>query len=168
MNKLYYTIVLLIIFSINNAFSQGPNCAGTRPFCASGPSLTFQNSTGTTAETGINYECLGSQPNPAWFFMQIGVAGNINFQVSQATNGGTPIDVDYILWGPFPGPIDPNLPFPYCGPAFLNPPSSVSCSFSAAAIENFTILNAQVGQIYVVLLTNFSGQAGNITVTQTN
>jgi len=168
MKKIYYYLLLVNILSINYIFSQGSSCANTDAFCAGGSALTFQNSTGTTSESGINYECLGSQPNPAWFYMQIGTAGPINFQINQATNSGNPIDVDYILWGPFPGPIDTTLPFPYCGSTYLNPASSVSCSFSAAAQESFTIANAQVGQIYVVLLTNYSGQAGNITVTQTN
>ncbi|MGL2964296.1 hypothetical protein ACSVH2_10800, partial [Flavobacterium sp. RSB2_4_14] len=160
MKNIYFFLLLFNLLTVNSIFSQGANCASSDAFCAGGSALTFPNSTGTTSETGIDYECLGSQPNPAWFYMQIGVAGNINFQISQATNGGTPIDVDYILWGPFPAPT--------CGPADLNPTTSVSCSFSAAAVENFTILNAVVGDIYVVLLTNYSGQAGNITVTQTN
>ncbi|MFY8010084.1 MAG: hypothetical protein ACOVNW_10295, partial [Flavobacterium sp.] len=160
MKKIYFYLLVISLFTIQAGFSQGANCAGSEAFCAGGSSLTFQNSTSTTSETGIDYECLGSQPNPAWFYMQIGVSGNINFQISQATTGGNPIDVDYIVWGPFAAPS--------CGSANLNPTTSVSCSFSAAAVENFTLPNAQVGQIYVVLLTNYSGQAGNITVTQTN
>ncbi|WP_412463881.1 T9SS type B sorting domain-containing protein [Flavobacterium mekongense] len=160
MKKIYFYLFVISSFTIQAVFSQGANCASSDAFCAGGSSLTFQNSTGTTTETGIDYECLGSQPNPAWFYMQIGISGNINFQISQATNGGNPIDVDYIVWGPFATPS--------CGAANLNPATSVSCSFSAAAVENFTLPNAQVGQIYVVLLTNYSGQAGNITVTQTN
>ncbi|MCA6423354.1 MAG: hypothetical protein IM568_11110, partial [Flavobacterium sp.] len=160
MKHIYIYLILLNFLTVNVAFSQGANCASSEAFCAGGSTLTFPNSTGTTSEAGIDYECLFSQPNPAWFFMQIGTAGNINFQINQSTNGGNPIDVDYILWGPFPGPV--------CGPANLNPTTSVSCSFSAAAVENFSILNAVVGDVYVVLLTNFSGQAGNITVTQTN
>ncbi|MEM0543564.1 hypothetical protein WFZ85_13150, partial [Flavobacterium sp. j3] len=160
MKKFYIFYIFITLLTTHLAFSQGANCAASDAFCAGGSALTFPNSTGTAAEAGIDYECLGSQPNPAWFYMQIGVAGTINFQISQATNAGNPIDVDYILWGPFSGPV--------CGPANLNPTTSVSCSFSAAAVENFTIANAVVGDVYVVLLTNFSGQAGNITVTQTN
>ncbi|MBP8157332.1 MAG: hypothetical protein KAX93_03055, partial [Flavobacterium sp.] len=160
MKKIYVYLLLINLFTISTVFSQGADCASSAAFCAGGSGLTFQNSTGTTTETGINYECLGSQPNPAWFYMQISVAGNISFQISQATNGGSPIDVDYIVWGPFASPV--------CGATNLNPTTSVSCSFSAAAVENFTLPNAQVGEVYVVLLTNYSGQAGNITVTQTN
>ncbi|MFN3969694.1 MAG: hypothetical protein ACK4HO_12380, partial [Flavobacterium sp.] len=167
MKKNYIYLLLISLFSISTAFSQGASCAGSEAFCAGGSGLTFQNSTGTTTETGINYECLGSQPNPAWFFMQISQAGNLNFLISQTSNGGNPIDVDFIVWGPFPGPIDPDSPFPYCGATNLNPTTSVDCSFSAAAVENFDLINAQVGQIYVVLLTNFSGQAGQISLTQT-
>ena len=70
MKKKYIYLLLISLFSIGTAFSQGANCAGSDAFCAGGAGLTFQNSTGTTTETGINYECLGSQPNPAWFFME--------------------------------------------------------------------------------------------------
>ncbi|MFN7675152.1 PKD domain-containing protein, partial [Flavobacterium sp.] len=168
MKHIYIYLILLNLLTINFAFSQGANCASSAAFCAGGSTLTFPNSTGTTAEAGIDYECLASQPNPAWFFMQIGSAGTIDFEISQISNGGNPIDVDYIIWGPFPGPIDTTQPFPYCGPTFLNPTTSGSCSYSPAAVEDFGILNAVVGDVYVVLLTNFSGQAGNITVTQTN
>ena len=160
MKKNYYYLILVILFSINNAFSQGATCGDASPFCAGGSALTFPNSTGTTSEAGIDYECLFSQPNPSWFYMQIGLAGNIDFHISQADNGGTPRDVDFIVWGPFATPV--------CGPTNLNPSTSVDCSFSAAPDEYFTLTNAQVGQVYMVLLTNYSGAAGNITLTQTN
>ena len=122
MKKFYIFYIFITLLTTHLAFSQGANCAARDALWAGGSDLTFPNSTGTAAEAGIDYECLGSQPNPAWFYMQIGVAGTINFQISQATNAGNPIDVDYILWGPFSGPV--------CGPANLNPTTSVSCSFS--------------------------------------
>ncbi|WP_264521814.1 T9SS type B sorting domain-containing protein [Flavobacterium sp. N1994] len=160
MKKIYCYLLIFSLFSINNIFSQGASCGASTAFCAGGSALTFPNSTGTTAQTDVNYDCLGTQPNPAWFYMQIGLAGNIDFHISQVDNGGTPRDVDFIAWGPFTTPA--------CGPANLNPSSEVACSYSIAADEFFTIPNAQVGEIYVVLLTNYHGTAGHITLTQTN
>ncbi|HNP33331.1 MAG TPA: hypothetical protein PKN96_08565, partial [Flavobacterium sp.] len=160
MKKIYFYLLFVVLFSINKAFSQGANCAGATAFCAGGSALTFQNSTNTSAQSGIDYECLGSQPNPAWFYMQISIAGNLDFHISQTDNGGTPRDVDFIAWGPFSASS--------CGSANLNPSTSVDCSFSPDPDEYFTITNAQVGQIYMVLLTNYSNQPGHITLTQTN
>jgi large repetitive protein len=169
--KKIFTVILFSFFLFNynqNLFAQGANCASATGFCAGGSSLTFQNSTNTTAQNGINYECLITRPNPAWFFLQVGSSGTLNFEVSQESNNGSPIDVDYLLWGPFPGPIDPDQPMPYCGAGFLNPNTSISCSYSVLSVENFTITNAQQGEIYIVLLTNFDNVPGSITLTQTN
>jgi hypothetical protein len=79
MKHIYTYLILLNLLTVNVAFSQGANCASSAAFCAGGSTLTFPNSTGTTTEQDVDYECLASQPNPAWFFMQIGTAGNINF-----------------------------------------------------------------------------------------
>ncbi|MEL6989892.1 MAG: hypothetical protein AAGK97_18940, partial [Bacteroidota bacterium] len=72
---------------------------------------------------------------------------------------GTPLDVDFIAWGPFTDPIDA------C--ENLNPSTSVDCSYSIAAVETFTIPNAMVGEIYIVLITNFNGDPGFISLGQT-
>ncbi|MFZ4671995.1 MAG: hypothetical protein ACOYLT_08285, partial [Flavobacterium sp.] len=158
--KNIYFCLLFSLLSNNIVFSQGANCASADPFCAGGAGLTFQNSTGTTAVQDVDYECLLTQKNPAWFFMQIDNPGEITFQISQTNNSGVGIDVDYICWGPFSAPV--------CGPTSLNPGTSISCGYSIATIENFTITNALAGEFYVILLTNYEDEPGSITVTQTN
>ncbi|MBA3972288.1 MAG: hypothetical protein H0X46_09130, partial [Bacteroidetes bacterium] len=65
MKKLLLLAVLFLFCNIRS-FSQG-TCATAAPFCtASG--TTFPASTSTTAPVGPNYGCLGSQPNPAWYY----------------------------------------------------------------------------------------------------
>lgn len=143
-----------------------PGCIDADPFC-SDDGLIFENvSDGSTAQEGIDYECLGSQPNPSWFFLEIEEAGDLDLEIVQNTEFdadgnpiGTPLDVDFIAWGPFDS-VDAG-----CGN--LNPSTSVDCSFSAAPIENFTIPNAMVGELYIVLITNFNGSAGFISLGQT-
>src|SRR5690606_131015 len=44
----------------------------------------------------------------------------------------------------------------------------VDCSYDSAHTETMTINNAQSGEIYMVLLTNFNGSAGFIKLIQTN
>ena len=80
MKKRYFLFLILFsVFFINNVFSQGSTCSAAQPFCA-GSNLTFANTTGvpSTGSPG----CLGSIPNPAWFFLQIGNGGNLNFTIS--------------------------------------------------------------------------------------
>ncbi len=153
-------------FELSITCNPPPSCANAEPLCSQ-EGLIFENtSDGSSAEDGIDYECLFSQPNPNWFYLEIAEAGNLDLEIVQNTsfdeNGnptGTPLDVDFIAWGPFESADAA------CGN--LNPTTSVDCSFSAAAIETFQIPNAQVGEVYLLLITNFNGSAGFISVGQT-
>jgi len=100
MKKIYLLFLLINLFSINTAFSQGSTCATAQPFCAGGSALTFPNTTGVPSPG--NLSCLGSTPNPAWFYLQIEDPGTLIFLIQQFDLGGTPRDVDFIAWGPFP------------------------------------------------------------------
>jgi gliding motility-associated-like protein len=162
-------------------------CFGSEPFCAPGPgeALIFPNvddSSNTEADPNLsNYGCLFTQPNPVWYFMQIEDSGELVFEIVQNTsfdaNGnpnGQPLDVDFIAWGPFTdidfcnnldscdncgsNTFDNNYPYG----------NVVDCSYSAAPVETFTIPNAQAGEIYAVLITNFNGDPGFISLGQTN
>jgi gliding motility-associated-like protein len=145
-------------------------CFGADPFCApdEGEALIFENvSDGSSAPPGIDYDCLGSQPDPVWFFLQIEESGDLDFEIVQNTQfdavgnpTGAPLDVDFIAWGPFDNTQDA------CNDLSQN--TQVGCSFSAAPIENFSITNAQEGEIYIVLITNFDGAPGFISLGQTN
>lgn len=140
-------------------------CLEAMPFCAD-EGLIFENTTDAgSAPDFIDYECLGTQPNPSWFFLEIGQAGDLDLEIVQDTQFdadgnpiGTALDVDFIAWGPFTEVT--------AACADLNPSTSVDCSFSANAVENLTIPNAQVGEIYIVLITNFSNDPGFISLGQ--
>ncbi|WP_353779907.1 PKD domain-containing protein, partial [Winogradskyella sp. 3972H.M.0a.05] len=132
-------------------------CAGALPIC-SGIENVPSPTGDATAESGIDYDCLGSQPDPRWYFLQTSdTPGNLFFTLTQYTGQnqtGTGIDVDFIIWGPFSEPV--------CGPENLNSSTQVDCSFSAAAIEQITILNAPANSYYMLLITNFAQSAGFI------
>lgn len=148
-----------------HVFSQGATCGQAEPFCSNPGSnqIIFPNtSSGISAEVGPNYGCLATQPNPAWYFLQIGNDGDLDLRISQNTQAdgsGTDLDVDFICWGPF---TDTNV----CDGADLSAANTIGCSFSPLAVENFTIPNAQRGEIYLVLITNFSALPGFITLDQ--
>ena len=133
--------------------------------------------------------CLYSTPNPSWNIIQIGDSGTIDIQIVQNTefdeNGnptGNGLDVDFVLWGPFdseqnfcadeildqgcPDPAD--CPNNTTNPDFYPSGNIVDCSYSANNVENLTINNALTGEIYVLLVTNYSNNAGTIQIEQTN
>ena len=133
--------------------------------------------------------CLYSTPNPSWNIIQIGDSGTIDIQIVQNTefdeNGnptGNGLDVDFVLWGPFDseqnfcadGVLDQGCPDPAdcpnntTNPNFYPSGNIVDCSYSANNVENLTINDAQSGEIYVLLVTNYSNNAGTIQIEQTN
>ncbi len=172
--------LILIAFSFINTSLFAQSAAGGStfedavPFCTNDPVFStpfeacFAGSTDSScsnvAEAGPDYGCLGSQPSPTWYFLQIGQDGDIDFQITQNTaidDDGTPtgtgLDVDYIIWGPF-SDID----------VFdqLTAENIESCSFSSAAVEFPTITGAQEGDFYVFMVTNFSNVAAEIFIEQ--
>jgi subtilisin-like proprotein convertase family protein len=80
--------------------------------------------------------------------------------ISQQTNAGLGIDVDFVAWGPFASQSA------MC--AGISAANIVDCSYSTDAVESFTITNAQAGEWYMVLITNYSNSAGTINFTQIN
>ena len=167
MKKTYFLFAFLLIS--NFVFSQDSICdigAG----CSDTP-LVFPNTVGVpNSETGPDYGCLGSQPNPAWYFLGFDEAGDIDIQISQVDSTGTPQDVDYICYGPFNDPFIAcnNLSILNSANITTNNFGTQQCSYSTAAVENLDLDNVQIGDFYILLITNFSDIQGDITMTQTN
>ncbi len=154
-------------------------CENAENFCSDGGALTSPNIIGIPDPTDI--ACLFSAPNPTWNIIQIGDPGLIEIEINQTSDAGVGLDVDFVLWGPFTsltdacGNLDLGCPNPggdcptnVFDPNFYPFGNIMDCSYSAAATENLTIDNALAGEIYILLVTNFSNDPGNITITQTN
>ncbi|MBQ0738617.1 gliding motility-associated C-terminal domain-containing protein [Aquimarina celericrescens] len=159
-------------------YEQGNvTCEDVAPFCApfdnagNPEPLVFANGyyylQEFTAEDGPDYGCLGSEPNPAWFYLQVDQTGDLEFEIVQNTafdgNGnpiGDQLDVDFIVYGPF-SELDGN-----CGD--LTSANIVDCSYSASAVEDMILPGADAGDIYLVLITNFNQSPGYISLVQTN
>jgi gliding motility-associated-like protein len=144
------------------------DCSDASAFCGE-TGLVYTNSVGVPSYGSIG--CLGTSPNPSWYFMQVSQSGNLNFQISQVNAAGAGIDVDYIIWGPFtPAEFATSCNDLYDFPDGNTtiPNNIASCSYSFVSVENFTITNAVLNDIYIVLITNFSGNPGTVTFTQTN
>ncbi len=141
----------------NNNCNIASSCTSANSLC-NALGIPFANTVGIVDNTSVN--CLGSTPNPTWFYLPISGAGTINLQIVQNNNMGGLLDVDYIVYGPFTDPVTP------CGNPNLLLNSVVSCSYSSSAIESPIIPNAQPGQYYLMMVTNFSNQPGIITITE--
>lgn len=155
------TLILTIISAISftSAIAQeeciggeNPDCNSAQGFCTEMPDVTYCN---IQSPNLGRYSCLGSTPNAMWLYMQVEQSGVIDVTVSQTSNAGRPIDVDFALYGPYTslaqgcGTIGPNTP-------------TVDCSYSASATEQVNIEQAQQGEFYVLLVTNYNGAAGSV------
>ncbi|MEX1188858.1 MAG: CUB domain-containing protein [Bacteroidia bacterium] len=136
-------------------------CDDALPFCSEA-GQTFPAATNAQSEFGSGIGCLGSTPNPAWYFLRIEDTGPIDMQI-QANS-----DIDFICWGPF---SEIEWQNGVCN-TILDPvwaddnANIIDCSYSATNNEDFDIANAISGEYYVVLITNFSNQAQDISFTQ--
>lgn len=147
--NLLQTLIIIVLSSV--AIGQvNPGASCDQAGCSANgsyPSLTGVPSMGT-------FGCLGSTPNANWVAIGVSANGNIDITLTQ---GG---DVDFAAYGPFSSvaagcPIGPGTP-------------QVDCSFSASSTEYINIPNAQVGQVYIILITNYSNSAGTINLNVTN
>ena len=132
---------------------QNNTCANADPFCTDNGMYEFPAGVNAgTGESGPNYNCLGSEPNPAWYYLQIDQPGNIDIYMYSTPSH----DIDFCCWGPFDDPVSP------C-PNGLTANKVVSCSYSASATEHCLIpASAQTGEYYILIITNYSNQACNI------
>ncbi len=174
--KRVLTILFILSLASLKGFAQqdGTSCVLANPFCDSAYYFP-NNSSGTTSPVGPDYGCLFSEPNPIWYYMQIGQSGTIQLGISQTNINGTGIDIDFALWGPFTS-LDSGCALIMSGAV---PP--LQCSYSAAPTETVglgftggvgtgqsTPPAAVSGQIYIIVLTNYNGSPGNISFSQTD
>ena len=167
MKKNFYILsaVLLTVFfyttsSWNSLYAQGTTCATSTPFCTlSGVTYPAGTNNGN-APTGPNYGCLSTRPNPAWFYLQMNNSGTINL----ALNNSPSRDIDFAVWGPFnPG----TTPGQACTTIFAGGLSPTSCSYSATINPEIVNITGTTGQIFVMVVTNYSNNPTNLNITQT-
>lgn len=192
-NLVKYTFFLLITFLPFTSFANGGGgggpdvfCADAMPFCTD-ESYNFTNETFTTAPDGPNYGTCAAiangLDNPAWYYMEIAVAGTIQIHLHQTSGPnqtGTDLDLDFVMWGPY-NDLEEACDLIMAGSA------PIQVSFDPSGEEDIGIglvggtdtwctgspygpttpPAAQVGEIYVVMITNPSGQAGYVSFSQT-
>lgn len=136
----------------------GDICSQMQPLCLDTPFIYPATVNGPSAEPGNAYGCLNTQPNPEWFYLKVETTGNI------AITATALFDIDFIIYGPFD---DLATAIGTCGSqGTIGNPPSIDCSYSVLGTETINIPMATAGQIYVLLITNFSNNAQNITLVQ--
>ncbi len=139
--------------------TQNDSCHLSTPFCT-GTIYSFPAGTNTTAQSGPNYNCLNTRPNPAWYHLKILDPGPIAIYMYSTPSR----DIDFCLWGPYADPITP-CPMTNTNGG-LTGSKVVDCSYSPNPTETANIPNGQTGQYYILVITNFSNQPCNITFQQ--
>ena len=165
---------------------------GANPFCTDeNPyGVTYASGVGTHNASSFfgssSIGCLGSTPRPAYYYMQIDQPGDLLIYIQQYNTAGSGIDVDFACWGPFTAASQTDFMEQLCCGQYTFTNSNLSshrptngnhngntggypdgtmvdCSYYADYTEWCYIPNAQTGQWYILLLTNFNGSAGQIT-----
>lgn len=162
-------------FLISDQLERANHCMDAEPFCTTDV-YNFPALNSGYSWSGPNYGCLGSSPtshHSFWYYMRVGVAGNITIKIQAS------FDVDFALWGPFSNETAPcptqagqsGMLTATCSSCPNNTSSSANypygnlhdCSFDAAHVEYAHVVNGQVGQYYILLITNWAGSSGSIT-----
>lgn len=109
------------------------------------------------AESGPYYGCLYTQPNPAWFFVKMDEPGDVAININVQSEGGF-FDVDFCCWGPFNALPESSEE--------LTQDKVVDCSYDSSAPIVCTIPSeAQTGEYYVLVVTNYANMPGDLTFT---
>jgi len=178
MKKFFLLNIILVTYLITNGQITNNTCQTADPFCT-GITYNFPAGVNTgQAQSGPNYGCLLTTPNPVWYYLLIDQPGDIEIYIYSQPQR----DLDFICWGPFNDITTPcQQPGTYLtnngnttshhapGPGGGYPSGyTVDCSYNPSWHEWCYISTAQTGQYYILLITNYSNQPCNIIFSQTN
>lgn len=137
--------------------AQNNLCANALPFCTDNGLYEFPAGVNAgVGEPGPYYACLGTRPNPAWYYMRILEPGDMDIYMYSTPR----VDIDFCCWGPFDDPVEP------C-PEGLTRQKVVSCSYSTDWNETCEIRGAEEGEYYILLITNYSNHTCSINFSKT-
>ena len=184
--SLFFTSITMDI-ALNRAMNENNHCVDSDPFCTSDV-IQFQaaNSSQTADQLeGYDFDdgCIGSSYNPSWYHMRINTPGQFIIHM-EGRDPDTHVerDIDFCMWGPFTDPTSPCV-------AQLTGNKIIDCSYSAYYSEDIFLgyldgehyhgqsgstshgtVNyhvPEVGEYYILMITNFSREPCVITFTKT-
>ncbi len=153
-SALPYTFTSSLMMDYYIRSRQNNTCANADPFCTDNGMYQFPAGVNAgSGESGPYYDCLITTPNPAWYYLQIDDPGNIDIYMYSTPSH----DIDFCCWGPFATITNPSP----CSSLTAN--KVVSCSYSINSTEHCLIpTTAQTGDYFILVITNYSNQACNI------
>lgn len=188
LSLIFFAISMVAFAQSSPAGSPCPDFA--RPFCTDENPYGIQFDAGTEGSADVFLQdgqnsCLISTPRPAWYYMQIASPGTLLIYITQQSASGQGKDVDFVCWGPFEAQNQSDFVNKLCNHTISLGTAShgnhrptdgnhngdmggypdggvVDCSYDPAPTEWCYIPNAQVGEWYLLLITNFSGGANTI------
>ena len=99
MRHIIVFVCVLIHSVVVHSQIGGTDCNNLEPICTD-VGISFTASSGvpdaSTTSPGNNYDCLWSEPNPTYYYLEISTTGDIQMNLSASS------DIDFIIWGPFP------------------------------------------------------------------
>jgi len=152
----------------------GEVCSMALPFCSDSTYNFPAGVDNEDAPTGPDYCCLWDTPNPVWYYLRVNQPGD---SIVLDIHSNPQKDLDFICWGPFTDIDNPCVnPTTYLtndGGECENHHDSLSgggypsgytvdCSYDASYQEWCYIPNPQVGEFYILLITNYSNEPTNI------
>jgi hypothetical protein len=128
----------------------GQDCAQQQPICTDN-TYCYSAGIGAVASPGNDYGCLLTQPNPSWYFFEISAAGSLVFDLTATS------DIDFAVWGPY---ADAAAASAACGAL----PAPADCSYSISPTEEVNVAGVSVGEIYILVVTNYAAVVQDITI----
>ncbi|MFK8038501.1 MAG: gliding motility-associated C-terminal domain-containing protein [Crocinitomicaceae bacterium] len=150
--KLLLLSIVSLFGTIGMAQTNNTSCADMAPICTDELLVFDINATGGGLAPGNFYDCLVPTVGTNWFYLKIGTGGNLDMTMT------APVDLDFVLWGPF---ADLAAAQAACGSLGQNttPPSTVDCGALGGTTESINISGANTGDVYVLLITIPTGSS---------
>jgi hypothetical protein len=170
--------------ALNNSRTENDHCIVSLPFCTTDLVEFEAASTDNTAdEQGMDDGCIGYSYNPSWYHMRIHDAGPFVIHMEAiAANPGDHMDVDFCMWGPY---TEEEVTSGYAC-THLTSDKIMDCCYSGDQTEDVYLgypegqhvhggighgsINyhmPQVGEYYILMLTNYSRNPCTISFTKT-
>jgi large repetitive protein len=128
-------------------------CNAMTPICTGTPTVFTAQASGSSAAAGPNYDCLVTQPNPTWFYLEIDNPGNLAIDMTAGS------DIDFAIWGPY-------NTLALSKAACATYPMPKDCSFSTSETEQANVSGTLNGKFYVLLVTNYASVTQIINIEQ--
>lgn len=137
-------------FCTDNGLYQFPAGVDSGSPCGPNYNSSCSDPYACSGTPGQSSNCLSTAPNPAFYYMRIDEPGDLNIFMHSTPQ----VDIDFDCWGPF-SDIATACDQLACS-------NIVDCGYSTSANEYCHINNAQHGQYYILLITNYSNDPCNI------